>query len=73
MPLNPAICEFEPVSVTGVAKLKLLKLGIVRSARNGKTERARHVLLDYTLIRRQSDAAPRRRPSTRAQHKSSRD
>ncbi len=62
----------QPIATMSRAAVELL-VGIVRSARNGKTERARHVLLDYTLIRRQSDAAPRRRPSTRAQHKSSRD
>ena len=34
----------------------------VRSQRSGAPQEARHVLLDFTLIRRQSDAAPRRRP-----------
>jgi LacI family transcriptional regulator len=34
----------------------------VRARRAGKEEECRHMLLDYTLIRRQSDAPPRRRP-----------
>lgn len=34
----------------------------IRSRRNGRPEERRHVLLDFELIRRQSDAAPRRRP-----------
>ena len=34
----------------------------VRAQRSGAPQEARHVLLDFTLIRRQSDAAPRRRP-----------
>jgi LacI family transcriptional regulator len=37
---------------------------MLRARRNGSVE-ARHLVLDYTLIRRQSDAAPRRRPSAR--------
>lgn len=34
----------------------------IRAQRSGQKQAARHVLLDFTLIRRQSDAAPRRRP-----------
>lgn len=34
----------------------------VRAQRAGTPQDAKHVLLDFTLIRRQSDAAPRRRP-----------
>jgi LacI family transcriptional regulator len=37
---------------------------MVRQRRNGISE-ARHITLDYALIRRQSDAAPRRRPRSR--------
>ncbi|MGQ3180227.1 MAG: LacI family transcriptional regulator, partial [Blastomonas fulva] len=41
---------------------------LVRTIRNGKASAAdqpAHVLADYELIRRQSDAAPRRRPAAR--------
>ncbi|MCG6120749.1 MAG: substrate-binding domain-containing protein, partial [Blastomonas sp.] len=40
---------------------------LVRTIRGGKAEDAAslHVLADYKLIRRQSDAAPRRRPTAR--------
>lgn len=34
----------------------------IRAQRSGNQQEARHVLLDFTLIRRQSDAAPRKRP-----------
>lgn len=34
----------------------------IRARRAGEEEECRHLLLDYTLIRRQSDAPPRRRP-----------
>ncbi len=38
----------------------------VRARRAGRSDTAeRHVLVDYELIRRQSDAAPRRRPAAR--------
>ena len=37
----------------------------VRRRRNGEAPRYRAVLLDFTMIRRQSDAAPRRRPTHR--------
>jgi len=34
----------------------------IRPRQMGKTEESRHLLVDFTLIRRQSDAAPRSRP-----------
>jgi LacI family transcriptional regulator len=34
----------------------------IRARKAGKQENARHLLLDFTLIRRQSDASPRSRP-----------
>ena len=55
----------QPIADMSRAAVELL-VGIVRAARTGKSESARHMLLDYTLIRRQSDAAPRRRPAVRA-------
>jgi LacI family transcriptional regulator len=51
----------QPIADMSRAAVELL-VGIVRAARSGKADETRHMLLDYTLIRRQSDAAPRRRP-----------
>jgi LacI family transcriptional regulator len=51
----------QPISDMSRAAVDLL----VREIRGGKMEKdgpPSHILLDYTLIRRQSDAAPRRRP-----------
>jgi len=36
----------------------------IRARRNGTPEAPEHVVMDYTLVRRQSDAAPRMRPLT---------
>lgn len=38
---------------------------MLRERRSGDDDAPRQVVLDYTLIRRQSDAAPRRRPAAR--------
>ncbi|RYY44196.1 MAG: LacI family DNA-binding transcriptional regulator [Sphingomonadales bacterium] len=52
----------QPIADMSRAAVELL-VSTIRTARN--TERSEpHRTLDYTLIRRQSDAAPRRRPST---------
>jgi LacI family transcriptional regulator len=51
----------QPIADMSRAAVELL-VSTIRTARN--TERSEpHRTLDYTLIRRQSDAAPRRRPS----------
>jgi LacI family transcriptional regulator len=52
----------QPIADMSRAAVELLA-GMVRP-KGG--DDARHVTLDYTLIRRQSDAAPRRRPPARA-------
>lgn len=36
----------------------------IRAQQAGKKQKSRHLMLDFTLIRRQSDAAPRHRPQT---------
>jgi len=38
----------------------------IRARRGPMRAAPKHILLDYTFVRRQSDAAPRRRPSARA-------
>ncbi|MDX3910752.1 MAG: LacI family DNA-binding transcriptional regulator [Sphingobium sp.] len=51
----------QPISDMSRAAVELL----VREIRSGKMEKdgpPSHILLDYSLVRRQSDAAPRRRP-----------
>lgn len=52
----------QPIADMSRAAVELLA-GMLRSKRGSGD--VRHVTLDYTLIRRQSDAAPRRRPSAR--------
>jgi LacI family transcriptional regulator len=37
----------------------------IRAKRNGEPDAPKHAVIDYKLIRRQSDAAPRLRPSTK--------
>ena len=59
----------QPISDMSRAAVDLIVEQLRRASRNGseaETEDAPHVLLDYTLIRRQSDAAPRRRPRSRS-------
>lgn len=51
----------QPIADMSRGAVELL-VSHIRAARDGKPEAPRHVLFDYTLIRRQSDAAPRRRP-----------
>jgi LacI family transcriptional regulator len=51
----------QPIADMSRAAVEMLVLAIRRSKGNELAER--HRLLDFTLIRRQSDAAPRRRPA----------
>ena len=53
----------QPIADMSRAAVELLA-GQLRARRAGAGE-VRHMTLDYTLIRRQSDAAPRRRPRAR--------
>jgi LacI family transcriptional regulator len=55
----------QPIADMSRAAVELL-VATVRAGRGGKVAAARHLLLDYRLVRRQSDAAPRRRPPIRA-------
>jgi LacI family transcriptional regulator len=50
----------QPIADMSRAAVDLLA-GLLRARRNGERQ-PHHLILDYTLIRRQSDAAPRRRP-----------
>lgn len=52
----------QPIAAMSQAAVDLL-VAMLRGRRAGPEER--HLVLDYTLIRRQSDAAPRRRPAAR--------
>lgn len=52
------------VELSGAAAELLVQK--IRAQRAGQRQESRHVLLDFTLIRRQSDAAPRRRPQANA-------
>jgi LacI family transcriptional regulator len=55
----------QPIADMSRASVELLA-GILRARRTGSPGgEVRHETLDYTLIRRQSDAAPRRRPAAR--------
>lgn len=54
----------QPIADMSRAAVDLLA-GMLRDRRGGGGMPVRHVTLDYTLIRRQSDAAPRRRPAVR--------
>jgi LacI family transcriptional regulator len=54
----------QPIADMSRAAVDLLAT-MLRDKRSGGSEPAKHVVLDYTLIRRQSDAAPRRRPAAR--------
>ncbi|MGV7206578.1 LacI family DNA-binding transcriptional regulator [Oxalobacteraceae bacterium A2-2] len=51
----------QPVAIMAEAALEYL-VQQIRARRNGAPEDPRHVVMDYTLVRRQSDAAPRMRP-----------
>ncbi len=52
----------QPIADMSRAAVDLLA-AMLRDKRSGVAEVLRQVVLDYTLIRRQSDAAPRRRPA----------
>ena len=54
----------QPIADMSRAAVDLLA-AMLRDKRSGAAEIPRQVVLDYTLIRRQSDAAPRRRPAVR--------
>ena len=54
----------QPIADMSRAAVELL-VGILRAKRIGEDE-IRHLTLGYTLVRRQSDAAPRRRPRASA-------
>ena len=51
----------QPITEMSLAAVQLL-VREIRSRRAGNPDAARHIQLDFELIRRQSDAAPRRRP-----------
>ncbi|QIG80211.1 LacI family DNA-binding transcriptional regulator [Stakelama tenebrarum] len=51
----------QPIAEMSRAAMQLL-ITMLQSRRNGGTAPPQHQVLDYTLVRRQSDAAPRRRP-----------
>lgn len=55
----------QPITDMSRAAVDLL-LDAVRRQRSGEGGKPRQLLLDFTLVRRQSDAAPRRRPTERA-------
>ncbi len=54
----------QPIADMSRAAVQLLATMLFDRREAGRSE-ARHVTLDYTLVRRRSDAAPRRRPSVR--------
>lgn len=54
----------QPISDMSRAAVELL-VRELRGRKDSKTDAPHHMLLDYALIRRQSDAAPRRRPRDR--------
>jgi LacI family transcriptional regulator, galactose operon repressor len=53
----------QPIAELSRAAADLL-IRKVRARRAGKAQKSRHLMLDFTLIRRQSDAPPRIRPRT---------
>ena len=55
----------QPIRDMSKAAMELLA-GEIRSRRGPVRPAPKHMLLDYTFVRRQSDAAPRRRPTARA-------
>ena len=52
----------QPIADMSRAAMELL-LREIRARRAGERPEPSHILLDFTLVRRQSDAAPRRRPA----------
>ena len=57
----------QPIADMSLAAVELLAKEI-RGRRAGTREAPRHIQLDFTMVRRQSDAAPRRRPSVVITH-----
>ena len=55
----------QPIADMSRAAVEMLVATIRRRSGAAAPEGEQHVLLDFTLVRRQSDAAPRRRPPTR--------
>ena len=55
----------QPITDMALAAVELL-VKEIHSRRAGDREAPRHLQLDFTLVRRQSDAAPRRRPHAKA-------
>jgi LacI family transcriptional regulator len=55
----------QPITKLSGAAAELLVQNI-RAQRSGKRQKAKHLVLDFKLIRRQSDAAPRVRPRVTA-------
>ncbi|MFA6118066.1 MAG: LacI family DNA-binding transcriptional regulator [Sphingomonas sp.] len=55
----------QPITDMALAAVELL-VKEIHSRRDGHREPPRHLQLDFTLVRRQSDAAPRRRPHAKA-------
>jgi len=54
----------QPISDMAETAVKFL-VRQIRAERDGMPEDSEHLLMDFTLIRRQSDAAPRMRPTTK--------
>lgn len=59
----------QPITDMALAAVELL-VKEIRGRRAGSPDAPRHIQLDFKLVRRQSDAAPRRRPSVVAVHAS---
>ncbi|MGK6323752.1 LacI family DNA-binding transcriptional regulator [Sphingomonas sp. DT-51] len=55
----------QPIADMSRAAVRLL-MQMLRARRDGATRPAPELVLEHTLVRRQSDAAPRRRPGARA-------
>jgi LacI family transcriptional regulator len=51
----------QPITEMSLAAMELL-VAEIRTRRAGTRDEPRHVQMDFSLVRRQSDAAPRRRP-----------
>jgi LacI family transcriptional regulator len=56
----------QPIAELSRAAADLL-IRKIRARRAGETQQSKHVVLDYTLVRRHSDAPPRVRPRARAE------
>ncbi|APV52250.1 LacI family transcriptional regulator [Betaproteobacteria bacterium GR16-43] len=58
----------QPITEMAGAAVDLL-VRLIRARREGAPEASEHVVMDFSLIRRQSDAAPRLRPPVAIAHK----